>query len=84
MFNLYLSINPPLFTVVLSSQTVSGQEWRKTVRYFGPAQKGISYIKISNNLGTKDGNSNKWIDFAIYRQKNKTKEKSMGHRFLRK
>ncbi len=36
-------IDPPVFTVVLLSQTVSRQKLRKIVRYFGLAQKGISY-----------------------------------------
>lgn len=39
----FVIVDPPVFTVVLSSQTVSGQKLRKIVRYFGLAQKGISY-----------------------------------------
>ena len=41
----FVIIDPPVFTVVLSSQTVSGRKWRKIVSYFGLAQKGISYKK---------------------------------------
>ncbi len=39
----FVIIAPPVFTMVHSSQTVSGEKLRKIVGYFGLAQKEISY-----------------------------------------
>jgi len=41
----FVIIDPSAFTVVLASRTVSGEKLRKIVRYFGLAQKGISFKK---------------------------------------
>jgi hypothetical protein len=40
-------IDPPVLTVLFSSQTVWGEKLRKIVRYFGPAQKRKSAAKAT-------------------------------------